>query len=194
MAPPSMVTEKPPGPNLPPEALVRDPSLVAPNEQIPGVRRAARKGLEDIAGAVKKAQTDAEGDDFATFVSLRGSEHKITIEPMKSELVAGVGGRAREQFDPRTGNTIVFADGEFQTDDVNLIKALLLEATGLGRDYDINWEDPTGFWTRHNVIELKPETVMRVAKRADRADALRIVAGAIGAADSLPTAVGEVGK
>lgn len=149
-------------------------------------------GEEKIRDLIKKvvdderAATAAEANTFATFVSLRGSSHQIILNPMEMETVthANVRGMApMMRFVPNSGKRVQFVDGLYVTDNMDEIEALLDTKFGFRSDYDIDENDPTGFWERIGVVtaEVVPT---RVITGRTAIDAVRVIKGSITTANA----------
>lgn len=144
-------------------------------------------GEEKIKGIITQIIADAKSDapidtsTFATFVSLRGSRHKIIVRPMDMLQVvsANVRGMAPSlRFDPKSGKTIPFIDGMYFTDNLDEIEALLDPENGFQSEYDIAPDDPTGFWERIGYVEAELVQT-RVVKSRSAGDAVKIFKGSL---------------
>ncbi len=118
-------------------------------------------------------------DHFATFVSLKGMSHRITLKPMTDRTMEDATKVGRISYVPNSGLKVTFAEGKLYVSDPTVIEALLDPKTGLGTDYDIDPTDPTGFWAKFGILEMEETRVMRVKARVDNEEAQKIYRGAL---------------
>jgi len=109
---------------------------------------------------VNKSVSPSMTEKTATYVTTPkvGSSHTIQLAPREEKEIQDPGKRApREVTVPRTGRRITFFEGEFATDDEELMRELETEERwGFGIDFDINPLDPTGYWRNCEDKDWRP--------------------------------------
>ena len=147
-------------------------------------RLAAATNESELQNAIRNAlkKKESKPEEFASFVSLRGKSHRITIKGREMIMVSSTGlpgSTPRVGFDPKTGKEVRFEEGAYFTDNLEMVAELLKEEVGFGSDYDIDATDPTGFWEKHGLViaDVVPQRV--IVSRRKNADALRIFNGTL---------------
>lgn len=169
----------------PPVEAVEDSSM-DPVTVSPAASHVAEKVFSHPADVAKELlggrdvttiAVDTPPDHFATFVSLKGRHHKITIKPLDNIILETKPGMGRLVSVPKSGKEAQFEEGMFTTSDPEIIASMLKIETGLTLDYDINPDDPTGFWERMGIVTLEEVRVTRIKERANPEDLHRIFTG-----------------
>lgn len=169
MMPPSLPNPAPP----PAEAVAR--GEVRGDKIHPAALLREKIGVDVIA----TGGTPKPLDHYASFVSLKGLSHRITIKRMQDRTMEDATKVGRISFVPNSGLTVKFSEGLLYVSDVKVIEAMLAPEVGLGVDYDLDPKDPTGFWAKYGILEMEEERVLRIKSRVDNRVAQKIYRGAL---------------
>lgn len=136
-----------------------------------------------VTSALGHAMDDVDPSSVATFKSLRGKTHQITLEASEMLRVKQADGTHKSIPDPLSGKTVSFEDWYRATSDVREI-LLLCKNPAFDLEYTIDEEDPTGYWRKLGVVEFEAATVMVRKSYLRRKDAQEVVAGKLGHAQA----------
>lgn len=104
--------------------------------------------------------------EFATFVVLPGcgKGHQIRLAPTEEENVQIPGEKGTRRVPKQgTGIKVRFVEGQYSTWDPGIIESLLTNPKyGFGVHIDINRHDPTGYWKKSGLFEIRTHEVVEV--------------------------------
>lgn len=183
------------GPSTPKTPPVEDSSMMPPGLPSPAPPPAEAVARGEVGGekihpaallrekigvdVIATGGTPKPLDHYASFVSLKGLSHKITLKPIKDRTMEDATKVGRISFVPNSGLTVTFSEGLLYVSDPKVIEAMLAPEVGLGVDYDLDPKDPTGFWAKYGILEMEEERVLRIKSRVDNKEAQKIFRGAL---------------